>query len=275
MFKNQDYKIEPIKDVEHFFAKMQTPTNLPIDPISVFGPQIQTMSANAIAPYFWFVVDMSSFNFAAVGGDTSYILGVSNDELKAMNAMELVKDFAVEEDAAYLLAYVSHAWEVLVQAKPEERKDLKITFYFRFLHKNGTHRWVVGHITEWLFGTDGKMYYGMVGFTDITHFYKDGKVQFSIFNNAENKDRLYFTHTPAEETPVTIDIPKISIRQKEILLLLAEGLTSKEIADKLFLSVSTVNNHRQNLLELTHTPNVTALVHFAYQTGIIKSKYSK
>jgi DNA-binding CsgD family transcriptional regulator len=41
----------------------------------------------------------------------------------------------------------------------------------------------------------------------------------------------------------------LSTREVEVLGLVSKGFASKEIADKLFLSVNTVNNHRQNILE--------------------------
>lgn len=60
-----------------------------------------------------------------------------------------------------------------------------------------------------------------------------------------------------------------SKREKEILCWMAEGLTSKEIAEKLFISENTVINHRKNMLHKTNTPNVAALVAFALRHGII------
>ena len=43
--------------------------------------------------------------------------------------------------------------------------------------------------------------------------------------------------------------PVLSVRELEIIKLIESGLGSKEIADKLFLSVHTVNTHRSNILE--------------------------
>ena len=43
-------------------------------------------------------------------------------------------------------------------------------------------------------------------------------------------------------------IPVITRREKEVLKLIAEGLINKEIAEKLFISTTTVGTHRNNLL---------------------------
>lgn len=61
----------------------------------------------------------------------------------------------------------------------------------------------------------------------------------------------------------------ISKREKEILLWMAEGLTSKEIAAKLFISEGTVITHRKHMLQKTGTLNVAALIAFALTNQII------
>ncbi len=52
-------------------------------------------------------------------------------------------------------------------------------------------------------------------------------------------------------------------REKEVLQLIAEGLTNQEIADRLFVSVSTVDTHRKNLLQKLAAKNTAALVKIA------------
>lgn len=58
-------------------------------------------------------------------------------------------------------------------------------------------------------------------------------------------------------------------REKEILKLIAEGLTSVEIGEKLFLSHYTIENHRKNMIQKFGLKNTTALVKYAIEQGII------
>jgi len=64
--------------------------------------------------------------------------------------------------------------------------------------------------------------------------------------------------------------PKASLtrREAEILRLIAAGLTTKEIAAKLFISVPTVETHRGNLMAKTGARNVAGLVRFAIDAGL-------
>jgi len=58
-------------------------------------------------------------------------------------------------------------------------------------------------------------------------------------------------------------VPVITRREKEVLLLIANGLTNPEIADKLFISVTTVNSHRKSLLEKFEVNNTAMLIQLA------------
>jgi len=58
-------------------------------------------------------------------------------------------------------------------------------------------------------------------------------------------------------------------RETEILGLLSQGLQSKEISDKLFISVNTVNNHRQKIIEKFNAENTFEALSFAKTIGII------
>ncbi|MFD2999406.1 response regulator [Pontibacter toksunensis] len=61
----------------------------------------------------------------------------------------------------------------------------------------------------------------------------------------------------------------LSKRETEVLQLISEGYTNAEISEVLFTSKRTIETHRQNLLEKTHTRNTAALIKFAVLNGII------
>jgi len=65
------------------------------------------------------------------------------------------------------------------------------------------------------------------------------------------------------------DTPVLTRREKEVLELIAEGLTNIEIAKKLFISVTTVDTHRKNLLAKFEAKNIAALVKSAVQMQLI------
>jgi DNA-binding NarL/FixJ family response regulator len=65
------------------------------------------------------------------------------------------------------------------------------------------------------------------------------------------------------------NIPIITRREKEILGLIAEGLTNIEIAQQLFISNTTVETHRKNILAKFKAKNIASLIKMAMQMKII------
>jgi DNA-binding NarL/FixJ family response regulator len=63
--------------------------------------------------------------------------------------------------------------------------------------------------------------------------------------------------------------PLITRREKEVLGLIADGLTNNEIAQKLFISVATVDTHRKNLLAKFECKNIASLIKLAMQMQLI------
>ncbi|MBM4259699.1 MAG: response regulator transcription factor [Deltaproteobacteria bacterium] len=61
----------------------------------------------------------------------------------------------------------------------------------------------------------------------------------------------------------------LTLRQREILQLIAEGNTTKEIAAKLTLSVKTVETHRTQLMERLDIHDIAGLVRYAIRTGLV------
>ena|SRR6218665_3124749 len=84
------------------------------------------------------------------------------------------------------------------------------------------------------------------------------------------KGKNYLSHEAALSMKETTgDIPLITRREKEILSLIAEGLTNGEIAEKLFISIATVNTHRKSLLEKFDVKNTALLIGKAIKGGLV------
>lgn len=61
---------------------------------------------------------------------------------------------------------------------------------------------------------------------------------------------------------------QFSSRENEVLLLLCQGLSVTEIAEKLFLSAKTIESHRSTLLKKTNTKNTINLILFAFKNKL-------
>ncbi len=73
----------------------------------------------------------------------------------------------------------------------------------------------------------------------------------------------------SKENPETEKV-KVTKRELEIIRLIAEGHTSSEISEILFISPRTVDTHRTNLMSKLNLKNAAGLVRYAIETGLIK-----
>ena len=121
----------------------------------------------------------------------------------------------------------------------------------------------------------------ITGRFDVGHF-----VSFSLFGpracNSFSK-----LHTNSENSPAILaamdlmasrffskpirvrDSDILSMREKDVLNLIAKGLISREIGDILYISVNTVNTHRQNIIEKLNVRNTSEAIQYAMNIGIL------
>ena len=84
-----------------------------------------------------------------------------------------------------------------------------------------------------------------------------GSAIFSLINTAVESSK---GETDTTDTP---DNYELSSRETDVLVLVAKGLSSKEIADRLNISVHTVNSHRKNITHKTGIRSVAGLAVYA------------
>jgi len=101
---------------------------------------------------------------------------------------------------------------------------------------------------------------------EAIHNVSEGKTHFSVeitqmmMNSFKNPAKKSQNH----------ELLQLTDREKEVLVLIAEECSTKEIAEKLFISPNTVETHRKNLFSKLKVKNLAGLVKYALQTGLIK-----
>ena len=70
-------------------------------------------------------------------------------------------------------------------------------------------------------------------------------------------------------------LPVLTKREKEVLQLIAEGLTNPQIAEKLFVSQSTIDSHRKSLMQKLQVKNITTLLKLSLENGLVTLWFSK
>lgn len=141
------------------------------------------------------------------------------------------------------------------------------TFSFNTQLKNSSGNWInVLQKCNYITSKDkGLPLYSLGILIDVNCIKKDNVIVHTIEKNGPGASSI------AEKTCFfPFDEDRMLTRQeKNILGYMAEGLSSKMLADKLCISENTVSNHRQNIIRKTNTNNVAQLIAFSIRNGII------
>ncbi len=101
------------------------------------------------------------------------------------------------------------------------------------------------------------------------HEVSEGKAYFNPIILKTVLDRYRKFSKAANIEQVSDQIILLSQREREVLQLIAEGNTSKDIAEQLYISVKTVTNHRQNIMRKLNIHDIAGLTRYALNKGII------
>ncbi len=117
------------------------------------------------------------------------------------------------------------------------------------------------------YNEDRKFNYTFNYVQNINHLLKKNFRHYWIrISHGENNE---YVHTFHSQEKLYSEKDLLSVREKEILRLIADDLDTKEIAEKLFISVNTVGNHRSKMIDKLGVRDTTALVQIAKMTGMI------
>ena len=93
-------------------------------------------------------------------------------------------------------------------------------------------------------------------------YYLDSSVSHAVVEN--------LMKSPLKAAKITdADYATLTPREQEVMRLLAEGLSSKAVAEKLFISPKTVENHRANIMNKLGLHSAIELVRYAAKLGLI------
>lgn len=200
------------------------------------------------------MLDLISMNFVCISKDVKKIFGYDAEDF--MNGglafgFELVhpKDLIILKDLHEKLFSYYYATPV------NERTQLKFTYNLRFRRKDSSYMHILQQTAFNKISEHGRPLVDFSTVTDITPFKKDNHITLAVhkLNTKGEYEQVYkedFFNYDFAFTP----------RQLEIISLISKGLTTREIAAYLFLSIDTVKNHRKNILKMTGSKNVVEVV---------------
>lgn len=230
-------------------------------------PTIETISNFAIGPYYWLIPDQSNMTIVAASPNTQDLTPYRCDEWINKDVFFWFETMH-PEDREFVASSLALSIE-LQESLPLEKAELvQINIYLRMLDKDKNYRWVLMQFPKRLYNENGKVISTLILVTDLSHFPKNFSRMLTLID-ASNKKSIFFATQVDNKKFISLDIPQISKRELEILQLMVRGLNSPQIAQSLFLSYHTVENHKRNLRRKTGVKTTAELIDYVWRNNLI------
>lgn len=199
----------------------------------------------------------------------NHLFNISDDcmEVTGFNPAELTFELFVErihpEDLPYFIKFEQEAVNFFSELTPDKVLCYKTTYDIRFRRKDETYIRLLQQVLPNATTMQGGIARSFGIHTDITEYKPTGIPTFSILGL--NGEPSYYNIN--SEVKIEDSSNTITKREREVLVLLMSGLKTDEIANKLFISKFTVQNHRKNMLYKTNSSTSAELISHAIKEG--------
>lgn len=142
--------------------------------------------------------------------------------------------------------------------------DIKILALTMLSEDQHIRKMIKAGASGYILKSSGKheLYQAIEALLNDQHYFSDGATQAIL-------SELVSPELPKKKSSADVHITE---REMEVLKLIVNEFTNQEIAEKLFLSVRTVDAHRRNLLQKTGSKNTAGLVKFAFQNNVFNDE---
>lgn len=260
-------KINPISSSE-FSEKIKIKDlSLQVNLLEYFEEYIKMASHYAIGPYFWFIPDNSTLKIIEVSSNISSLTPFNSDHWKNQGP-DFFASLIHVDDRFYVLSSIQIAIDTAQKLNQKEREQIKINIYGRLLNAKNEFRWTLIQFPSFLLNSDNQVISGFIMVTDMSHLNFANSPVMTIIDFG-NKQKQYFKVVNFKTLPEKTSFPIISKRESEILQLMIKGLNSPQIANTLFLSYHTVENHKRNLRNKTGVKTSAALIDYVWRNNLL------
>ncbi len=208
-----------------------------------------------------FIIDVFKKRYDFASDNFSHIFGYNPTDIKTIREQgDLLEERIHPDDRTQLLEYQIEHGQFIYSLPPETRNDYQQIFQIRMLNANRQYVNVISRQQVIEKDKNGKAWM-IMGIMDISpDQILSEKIKRTVLNR-KTGEIVTSSFIPAEK--------QLTKREKEILLLIRQGLLSKEIAGKLNISIYTVNNHRKNILEKLNVDNIIEAMNIVFTANVL------
>lgn len=262
--KNKD-EILP-SDFQQFSKNVKVAAAGAKDYKKYFESDIMDIPKYAIGSYFWFIPDNSNMTIVDSSDNIHELTSFEKDEWKEYYP-NFLQHVMIPEDFIYFLGGVEFMISYLENIEISQRQDYRFNIYARIKNTNYEYRWMVIQFPRIMYNKEGKALSSLIVVSDQSNFDIVNQPVMSLIDSSNIRKPIQRAFI--ERGTTRINCCNITKREREILSLMISGNTSPQIAEKLFISYHTVENHKRNLRQKTNCKTSAELIYCVLKSNLI------
>jgi DNA-binding CsgD family transcriptional regulator len=226
-----------------------------------------TNSIFSNGPFYYFIIDFSNMKINYMSPTIEEIHGLDS----AIAVFQDILDEIHPDDMSFVARAEAAAWDMMFNRIDRAvNKKYKISYCFRLKTRDGSYQ--LFHHQAIILTTDeeGNMCKSLNIHTNINHLTTQNNFKVSAIGMLGEPSYMDIPLTSGEATFLPSTQLLFTKRETELIQLMAEGLTSIEISEKLVISIHTVNTHRKNIMKKSDCKTVSQLIIKCITEGVIQ-----
>lgn len=212
---------------------------------------------------YFYVINFHNMELDRVNGETKSILGLGIDDFSLENLLDRFspQEYEEVEKKEKLIADFR-----VNRLDTKDIADYKIVHFLDALDRNGNKKLIMHQSMPISVNSDGSIQHVIGVHTDVSHLdiIKDQSISFININDGISYKNVNpgqgFLSQEKERILNRYISDQLTSREMQICRLLSEGSSSKDISDRLKITLNTVNTHRRKILKKTDCNNSVELI---------------
>lgn len=216
-------------------------------------------------PFYYYIVDFYDMEIKYMNPSVLEIHGLDPETVTFQDILDQIHP----EDMDFVTRAEALIWDLLYNKIGKERNQrYKMSYCFRFRVADGSYQLFNHQSIILTADEEGGMAKSLNIHTNISHLTTQNNYKVSAIGMMGEPSYL---HLEVDQTNLTHNAtaPLFTRREHEIIRLMADGLTSKEISERLFIALDTVKNHRKNILQKARCKNIVQLMAKCITEGLL------
>jgi DNA-binding CsgD family transcriptional regulator len=213
-----------------------------------------------VGKFYYFLLDLQRLHFLYLHPDIEVVLGYKADEIDLNFLLSKIHP----DDQIVFLNHENTVVSFFSKLPADKFLKYKVAYDYRIMNTEGNYVRILHQVV--VVQHDQTSIITTMGIhTDITHIKSSNKSTLS-FIGLQDEPSFYNVEVKEIYIPSTLQISK---REKEVMLLMMKGMTSKQIAAVLAISSHTVATHRKNIFKKTNSKTFFELQNKVITDGLL------